>query len=170
MPAGTCTPMLRVVRTRPCPMQEAHGLVMILPCPSQRSHGAVVIIWPSMVRTTFCRIPCPWQSGHGVGLEPSAEPVPEHCGHRINVLTRTCSVPPNTAVFSSMVMLARASRPGCIRGTGPWDPPNEPPKNELNTSPISPISKPPPNPPAFGLFGSTPESYMRRFSALPNTS
>ena len=48
----------------------------------------------------------------------------------------TCAVPPNTAVFKSMEAEASASRPGCVRGTGPCEPPpNAEPKNVENTSP-----------------------------------
>ena len=48
-------------------MQDGQGSEITVPCPSHRSQGAEVIIWPSIVRTTFCRNPWPWQSGQGVG-------------------------------------------------------------------------------------------------------
>ena len=67
MPAGTEIPTSRDVRTRPCPMQDGQGSEITVPCPSHRSQGAEVIIWPSIVRTTFCRNPWPWQSGQVVG-------------------------------------------------------------------------------------------------------
>ena len=79
---------------------------------SQRSQGAEVIIWPSMVRTTFCMNPCPWQSGQVTGCAPPWAPEPPHSWHRENVLILTCAVPPNTAVFKSMDAEAKASRPG----------------------------------------------------------
>ena len=172
MPAGTVTPTVRVVRTRPWPMQLGHGFLMMVPWPSQRSQGAEVIIWPSMVRTTFCMNPCPWQSGQVTGCAPPWAPEPPHSWHRENVLILTCAVPPNTAVFKSMDAEAKASRPGWVRGTGPCEPPpNAEPKNVENTSLISPKPAPEKPPaPAFGLFGSTPESYIRRLSGLDSTS
>lgn len=48
-------------------MQDGQGSEITVPCPSHRSQGAEVIIWPSIVRTTFCRNPWPWQSGQVVG-------------------------------------------------------------------------------------------------------
>ena len=112
MPAGTVTPTVRVVRTRPWPMQLGHGFWMMVPWPSQRSQGAEVIIWPSMVRTTFCMNPCPWQSGQVTGCAPPWAPEPPHSWHRENVLILTCAVPPNTAVFKSMDAEAKASAAG----------------------------------------------------------
>ena len=171
MPAGIVTPTVRVVRTRPWPMHEGQGLGMIVPWPSQRSQGAEVIIWPSIVRTTFCMYPCPWQSGQVTGWAPPTAPEPPHSWHRPNVLIFTCAVPPNTTVFRSTDALASESRPGWVRGIGPWPPPpNAPPKNWPKISPMSPIPNPPPNPPALGLFGSTPASYIRRFSGSESTS
>ena len=84
-----------------------------------------------------------------------------------------CVVPPKTAVLRSMVALASASRPGWVRGTGPCEPPlNAPPKNWPKMSDMSPMPNPdaPPNPPALGSLGSTPESYMRRLSGSESTA
>jgi len=138
-----------------------------VPNPWQAAQGLEVITWPRNDRATRCTTPCPPQTSQVRGDVPGLQQVPWQVGQTTAVSTATSRWVPKAASDRSISSRTRASWPRRARGTGPRRAEGPAPKN---VSKMSWKPKPAPKPPPLGAAGSTPLSYIWRFSGFESTS
>ena len=166
--------MVRLVRTRPSPSHSGHGRTSTVPNPPQPGHGRDIITWPMKERVTWLTSPRPPQMSQVCGWVPGAVPSPEQVVQTTAVSTVSSRVAPNEHSDRSSSILIVALRPRCARLRGPRVvAPPAPPKNWSSRSLSG--ENPGPNGPApapvpAAANGSTPMSYIWRFSTSESTS
>src|SRR5687767_11326671 len=92
-PAGMLTDRVRSFTTRPEPLQEAQGSLMISPRPWQDGHVRSMVKKPWLART----LPPPPHVGQVDGCVPGLAPIPVHASQVTLVGTRICAVFPANA-------------------------------------------------------------------------